>query len=172
MADRIPIKRAEEIAKAHGYDQVIVYARRVGTPGQEWVTTYGIDKTHCAAAARIGEVIGQQVVKPLAELTTRTESAEREREEAKSALRNRDARIKVLEDRYEDWKPISEPPHESQIERGVLLNFYRDEDEGTWWNGTWEQRRDADIWCRIITAGLNERAFAALSRRNEERVDG
>lgn len=78
MADRIPIKRAEEIAKAHGYHQVIVYARRVGEPGQEWVTTYGIDKTHCAAAARIGDAIGRQVVQPLEELLARAEKAEAE----------------------------------------------------------------------------------------------
>lgn len=68
MADRIPIKRAEEIAKAHGYEQVIVYARRVGEPGLEWVTTYGVDPTHCAAAARIGDAIGRQVVRPLEDM--------------------------------------------------------------------------------------------------------
>lgn len=172
MADRIPIKRAEEVAKAHGYHQVIIYARRIGEPGQEWVTTYGVDKMHCAAAARIGEVLGRQVTEPLAELTARSESAERERDEAKAALREKEARIKALEDRYEDWKPVSEPPHEIQIDRGELLSFFRDDETGTYWSGTWSQRRDADIWCRVVTAGLNGRALAALPRGNEERTDG
>lgn len=77
-ADRIPIVSAKSIAQAHGYDQVIIYARRVGEPGQEWVTTYGRGKEHCAAAARIGDAIGRQVVEPLRELTARAERAERE----------------------------------------------------------------------------------------------
>jgi hypothetical protein len=83
MADRVPIKRAEEIAKAHSYDQVIIYARRIGEPGQEWVTTYGIDKTHCDAAARIGDAIGRQVVQPLEDLLARAEKAEAELAAAK-----------------------------------------------------------------------------------------
>lgn len=171
MADRIPIKRAEEIAKAHGYDQVIIYARRVGEPGQEWVTTYGVDKTHCAAAARIGDAIGRQVVTPLEELSDRAENAEREHAQVMTALLGKAARIRALEDRYEDWKPVSEPPHQIQIERGELLSFYRDGEDGSFWSGTWSQRRDADIWCRISTAGLNERAVAILARGTEEHAD-
>ena len=65
MADRIPIVAAEKIAKAHGYEQVIIYARRIGPNGLEWVTTYGINPTHCTAAARIGDALRDQVVKPL-----------------------------------------------------------------------------------------------------------
>lgn len=76
MADRIPISRAKEIARHHGYHQVIVYARRVGLGGTEWVTTYGIDKLHCAAAARIGKALGEHVVKPIEYLTARAEAAE------------------------------------------------------------------------------------------------
>lgn len=67
MADRIPIAAAEKIGKENAYDQVIVYARRVGSPGLEWVTTWGRDKTHCDAAARIGDAIGRKVVAPLEE---------------------------------------------------------------------------------------------------------
>jgi hypothetical protein len=67
MADRIPVAAAERIGKAHLYDQVIVYARRVGDDGIEWVTTWGRNKAHCDAAARIGEAIGRKVVRPLEE---------------------------------------------------------------------------------------------------------
>lgn len=59
---RIPIKRAEEIAKTYGYDQVIVIARKVGQ-GQvmrgEWITTYGVNKEHCASAAQQGAALGR-----------------------------------------------------------------------------------------------------------------
>lgn len=67
MTDRIPIIAAETIGKSHCYDQVVIYARRVGFDGLEWVTTWGRDRTHCAAAALIGEFIGRGVVKPLEE---------------------------------------------------------------------------------------------------------
>lgn len=67
MADRIPITAAERLGKDHAYDQVIIYARRVGEPGQEWVTTWGKNRTHCDAAARIGDAIGRKVVEPLEE---------------------------------------------------------------------------------------------------------
>lgn len=58
---RIPIKRAEEIAKTYGYDQVIVIARKVGDGdvGGQWITTYGINKEHCAAAGKQGEALGK-----------------------------------------------------------------------------------------------------------------
>jgi hypothetical protein len=67
MADRIPIAAAERIGKAHLYDQVVIYARRVGDDGIEWVTTWGRNKAHCDAAARIGDAIGRQVVRPIEE---------------------------------------------------------------------------------------------------------
>lgn len=64
---RIPIGAAERIAKAYGYDQVIIYARKVGAdpddpadpdlPGGEHVTTYGVSKAHCGAAAKIGRAL-------------------------------------------------------------------------------------------------------------------
>lgn len=82
-----------------------------------------------------------------------------------SKPQEKEARIRELEKRYEDWRPVSEPPHEVQIERGALLNFFRDDENGTYWNGTWSQRRDADIWCLVVTAALNERACACLAKK-------
>lgn len=56
----IPIAAAKRIATDYGYDQVVVYARRVGEapePCGEHMTTYGIDKVHCGVAARIGATL-------------------------------------------------------------------------------------------------------------------
>ena len=60
----IPIKAAEKIAKEFGYDQVIVYARKVGDApdGGEHMTTYGVNKEHCAAAAQIGDHLKYKVM--------------------------------------------------------------------------------------------------------------
>lgn len=52
----IPIEAAEAIAKNYGYDQVVIYARRVGSlphPNGEHMTTYGVNKEHCAVAAKM-----------------------------------------------------------------------------------------------------------------------
>jgi hypothetical protein len=60
----IPISAAKKIADDYGYDQVIVYARRVGAPPDphgEHVTTYGVDPAHCAVAARIGDFLRHKV---------------------------------------------------------------------------------------------------------------
>ena len=57
----IPISAAKDIAKKYGYDQVIVYARKVGEDGLEHVTTYGINKEHCSAAAKIGNYLKYEV---------------------------------------------------------------------------------------------------------------
>lgn len=54
----IPITAAKRIAKDYGYDQVVVYARKVGDdpdPHGEHVTTYGVSKAHCTVAARMGD---------------------------------------------------------------------------------------------------------------------
>ena len=59
---RIPIKAAERIAKDYGYDQVIVYARRVGAGGGEHMTTYGVNKIHCDVAARIGDFLKYKIM--------------------------------------------------------------------------------------------------------------
>lgn len=52
----IPIACAREICKKYGYDQIIIYARKVDgkEKGGEHMTTYGINKVHCEIAARIG----------------------------------------------------------------------------------------------------------------------
>ena len=66
----IPISAAEKIAKQYGYDQVIVYARKVGEdpePHGEHLTTYGVNKTHCDVAARIGSYLKREVFKWLHE---------------------------------------------------------------------------------------------------------
>lgn len=65
----IPIRSAEKIAKEFGYDQVMIYARKVDAPagvgenakseikGGEHMTTYGAGAKHCAAAAQIGDFL-------------------------------------------------------------------------------------------------------------------
>lgn len=62
MSKPIPIKTAETIAKNYGYDQIIIIGREVGEPGAEHVTTYGRNKEHCAAAARIGNYLKYEVM--------------------------------------------------------------------------------------------------------------
>ena len=60
----IPVHTAK-IAQDFGYDQVIVVARRVGGPPEdqgEHVTTYGVDKDNCQAAARIGDFLKFKVM--------------------------------------------------------------------------------------------------------------
>lgn len=62
---RIPISAAKRIAKEYGYDQVIIYARKVGEepdPHGEHMTTYGVDRKHCAAAAKIGDWLKYKVM--------------------------------------------------------------------------------------------------------------
>lgn len=71
---RIPISAAERVAKDYGYDQVIVYARKVDRPagvgetacvevqGGEHMTTYGVNKAHCDAAAKIGNFLKYKIM--------------------------------------------------------------------------------------------------------------
>lgn len=56
----IPVSAAERIAKAYGYDQVVIIARAVGEG--EHVTTYGRDKPNCDVAARIGNFLKYKVM--------------------------------------------------------------------------------------------------------------
>jgi hypothetical protein len=87
MTDKIPIVAAETIGKAYHYDQVVIYARRVGDDSIEWVTTWERNRAHCDVAARIGATICKGVVEPLetmgAEITRLTAlvGTEAEREE-------------------------------------------------------------------------------------------
>lgn len=52
----IPLSAAENIARNFGYDQVVIMARRTGygLDSGEHITTYGINPTHCQAAALMG----------------------------------------------------------------------------------------------------------------------
>ena len=62
---RIPIVAARDIAEKYGYDQVIIYARKVGDDPDahgEHMTTYGRDKEHCAVAARIGDFLKYKIM--------------------------------------------------------------------------------------------------------------
>lgn len=57
---RIPISAARRIAEDYGYDQVVIYARKVGddpAPHGEHMTTYGATKEHCSIAARIADTL-------------------------------------------------------------------------------------------------------------------
>ena len=61
----IPIAAAKRIAKDYGYDQVIIYARKVDADndiGGEHMTTYGINKVHCGVAARIGSYLQREIM--------------------------------------------------------------------------------------------------------------
>jgi hypothetical protein len=57
MAKCIPITAAKGIAEDYGYDQVVVYARKVGKNGTEHMTTYGTTKQHCDIAARMAQAL-------------------------------------------------------------------------------------------------------------------
>lgn len=54
---RIPITAAKRIAEEFGYSQVVIYARQPGDGGGEHMTTYGINRTHCDIATRIGATL-------------------------------------------------------------------------------------------------------------------
>lgn len=56
----IPISAAERIAKSYGYDQIVVIGRKVGEG--EHVTTYGINKENCSAAAKVGDFLKYKVM--------------------------------------------------------------------------------------------------------------
>lgn len=103
MPDRIPITVAERIGKEHGYDQVIINARRANADDTavtlEWVTTWGKNKLHCDIAARIGNAIRDNVAPTIDRLndaltreTARADAAEKEakalREAALDLLKN------------------------------------------------------------------------------------
>lgn len=54
----IPISAAKQIAELYGYDQVVVYARKVGEDPQshgEHITTYGVSKVHCRVAGAVSK---------------------------------------------------------------------------------------------------------------------
>lgn len=53
----IPIGAAKQISDRYGYDQVVIYARRVGDGGGEHMTTYGVNKEHCNIASRMARTL-------------------------------------------------------------------------------------------------------------------
>lgn len=61
----IPVSAAEKIAKQYGYDQVIIFARTCHDspePHGEHMTTYGKNKEHCSAAAKIGDFLKYKIM--------------------------------------------------------------------------------------------------------------
>lgn len=59
---KIPISAAEKIAKQYDYDQVIIFARKVGENGNEHLTTYGKTKEHCNIASQVGEYLKRKIM--------------------------------------------------------------------------------------------------------------
>jgi len=58
----IPISSAKNIAEKYGYDQVMIYARKVGEHGQEHMTTYGVNLEHCNAIAKITNFLQTKIM--------------------------------------------------------------------------------------------------------------
>jgi len=58
----IPISAARAIAKDYRCDQIIILGRKCGENGIEHLTTYGITKAHCSAAAVIGNFLKTKVM--------------------------------------------------------------------------------------------------------------
>jgi hypothetical protein len=61
-AIRVPIAAAKRIADDYGYDQVVIFVRKVGPGGGEHMTTYGTTKEHCRIAAMIGAFLKFKVM--------------------------------------------------------------------------------------------------------------
>lgn len=59
---RIPIAAARRVAEEYGYDQIIIIGRKVGDAGGEHVTTYGVNRANCDAAAKIGDHLKHNVM--------------------------------------------------------------------------------------------------------------
>jgi len=56
----IPIVAARRIAEDYGYDQIIIYGRRIDgdkVKGGEHITTYGVSQAHCRVAAAMAETL-------------------------------------------------------------------------------------------------------------------
>ena len=62
---RIPIAAARRIAEDYGYDQVMIYARKVGDmpdPHGDHMTTYGVNTAHCAAMAKVAKYLQTKIM--------------------------------------------------------------------------------------------------------------
>jgi len=57
----IPISAARDIAERYDYDQVVIYARKIGEAGLggEHMTTYSRNPTHCSVASLIADRLQQ-----------------------------------------------------------------------------------------------------------------
>jgi hypothetical protein len=62
MAKRIPIAAAKRVAEDYGYDQVMIFARKVGDDGMEHMTTYGVTKAHCSVMAQIAKFLQTKIM--------------------------------------------------------------------------------------------------------------
>lgn len=58
--EEIPISAAKRIADNYGFDQIIIIGRKVDS--HEHVTTYGVDKENCRAAAMAGDYLKYKVM--------------------------------------------------------------------------------------------------------------
>lgn len=58
----IPVSAAKQIGEAHGFDQVVIYARKVGDEGGEHMTTWGSTPEHCGVVGRIGNALKQHIM--------------------------------------------------------------------------------------------------------------
>lgn len=61
----IPVATAESIGRRFGYDQVVVYGRRVGEdplPHGEHLTTWGRNRDHCQVAKHLGNFLKHEIM--------------------------------------------------------------------------------------------------------------
>lgn len=58
----IPIAQAKAIAEIYGYDQIMIYARKVGEHGGEHMTTYGVTKQHCVVIGEIAKFLQMKIM--------------------------------------------------------------------------------------------------------------
>lgn len=61
-AKPIPMHEARAIAEKYAYDQIIIFARKVGDDGMEHLTTYGRDEAHRDVAARVGDFLKKKIM--------------------------------------------------------------------------------------------------------------
>jgi len=86
---KLPIKAARDIAKEHGWDQVVIIARKTGDDGGEHAVTYGTDKAHCEVAARIGMALKHHLMQwpsALADSSVRVRGVSRDSENNKAVV--------------------------------------------------------------------------------------
>jgi hypothetical protein len=59
----ISVAEAAAIGRANDYDQVIIIARKCGPGGGEWVTAWGVDDAHLAAANTAADFLKYKVMR-------------------------------------------------------------------------------------------------------------